>query len=459
MNREMHYLSRSTLATAVMGFWLVSGWSSQAGITWTGAVNDNWDSSTANWSGDSTTFTDDGTVDVTFNSSSGGTITISPNMSPTSMTVSASSGTYTFTGGPIDSGTLTKSGNGTLEMRGAHTFTGKTTVLAGQITVRSNFYAGTASALGAPTGPDAIIDMHAGTTMVIAQPSGTDGRNQWWSTDRIINLAGAAAGTVRLENAHNDYWCEIGGVSGSGTGPRTFEAYVRGDGGQIRISGPITDTSDDKVTLLVKFNPQSTRTGKLYLPATNTFSGPLNITTTGGQLPGTVLISGGGLLGGGNFTNTISISNNRIFNYASTATQELSGMISGGGALVQSGTGSLTLSAANTYAGGTTINNGTLYAGATGALGTGDVAVASSALLVMTEDNAMSSGATLTLPNDSSEWLVMNTRKCVVAALVINSVAQPVGTYWASSTDWMGGNGRLYVGIPAAADGTVIQLY
>ena len=73
----------------------------------------NWDTTTANWTGDSTTFTDDGTVNVIFDKTNGGTITISAGMSPLSTTVSAASGTYTFSGGPIDgSGSLTKSGGG-----------------------------------------------------------------------------------------------------------------------------------------------------------------------------------------------------------------------------------------------------------------------------------------------------------------------------------------------------------
>jgi autotransporter-associated beta strand protein len=106
-----------------------------AAITWNVAGGGNWDTTTANWTGDSTTFTDDGTVNVIFDKTNGGTITISANMTPASTTVSAASGTYTFSGGPIDSGSLTKSGGGTLVLSSANTFTGATNISGGTLRV------------------------------------------------------------------------------------------------------------------------------------------------------------------------------------------------------------------------------------------------------------------------------------------------------------------------------------
>jgi autotransporter-associated beta strand protein len=56
--------------------------------------------------------------------------------------------------------------------------------------------------------------------------------------------------------------------------------------------------------------------------------------------------------------------------------------IGGRGALVKAGTGTLTLTGANTYHGGTTVTAGTLVAGAAGALGTGAVVVGGGTLRV-----------------------------------------------------------------------------
>jgi fibronectin-binding autotransporter adhesin len=99
-----------------------------AALTWNVAGNGAWDTTTANWAGSSTTFTDGGVDDVTFNNTAGGIITTAADMSPISTTVSAASGTYTFNGGPIDSGSLTKSGGGTLIIGGTNSYTGATTI-------------------------------------------------------------------------------------------------------------------------------------------------------------------------------------------------------------------------------------------------------------------------------------------------------------------------------------------
>jgi len=87
----------------------------QASITWNLAGGGAWDTTTENWTGDSTTFTpNNGTVDVIFNNAAGGTITLSSGMSPASTTVST--GNYTFSGNAVATGSLTKSGGGQLSL-------------------------------------------------------------------------------------------------------------------------------------------------------------------------------------------------------------------------------------------------------------------------------------------------------------------------------------------------------
>lgn len=151
----------STLALAV----LAAGWAGTAtgGITWNLASGGDWDTSTANWTGDSTFFTDNGTVNVIFNKTGGGTITIASDMSPLSTTVSAASGTYIFSGGPIDSGTLAKSGAGILTLSGANSFSG-VTLSAGQLNINNAGALGT----GTFTINGGIIDNTSGSAKTLS---------------------------------------------------------------------------------------------------------------------------------------------------------------------------------------------------------------------------------------------------------------------------------------------------
>jgi autotransporter-associated beta strand protein len=122
------------IATVAALVFLAAGPVLAATLTWNPGGGGNWDTATANWTADggatTTTFPSDGTADVIFNKTGGGTIVISASMNPLSTTVSAASGTYTFNTGPITgSGGLTKSGAGQLTINTANnTFTGKTII-------------------------------------------------------------------------------------------------------------------------------------------------------------------------------------------------------------------------------------------------------------------------------------------------------------------------------------------
>jgi len=154
---NIRYLSRYAVLYPVVAVIVLCTGLSQASITWNVSGSGNWDTSTANWIGDSSTFTDNGTVDVIFNNPSGGTITISANMTPKSISVAAGSGTYVFSGGLIDgSGALTKSGGGTLNLASANTFSGGITLSGGSLT----FGVGTSTTAASGTG---TITINSGT--------------------------------------------------------------------------------------------------------------------------------------------------------------------------------------------------------------------------------------------------------------------------------------------------------
>lgn len=115
--------------------------------------------------------------------------------------------------------------------------------------------------------------------------------------------------------------------------------------------------------------------GKLTLTNANTFTGPTVIQA------GSLRLGNGGTTGALGVSSAISIAAGATLetNRSSDVSQGVqfsSDPITGGGGLVKSGTGKLTLTADNTYTGGTVINTGTLQVGndgATGTLGAGNV--------------------------------------------------------------------------------------
>jgi autotransporter-associated beta strand protein len=145
-----------------------------ADVTWNVAGGGTWDSVTSNWTGGSLHpnryFNTDHAI---FNKTNGGSITLAGGanaaaIAPGSTTVNAShadgtvasSGTYTFAGSGIVSGTLTKTGLNRLVLTNPNTFTGDTTVHnAGSIGVNGSTAHLT---LANPAGNSLAGDLHIG---------------------------------------------------------------------------------------------------------------------------------------------------------------------------------------------------------------------------------------------------------------------------------------------------------
>ena len=124
-------------------------------------------------------------------------------------------------------------------------------------------------------------------------------------------------------------------------------------------NGIADDTADSLIGGVI-----AAGTNTLTLAGNNTYTGPTTIRTGS-----TLAIADPGQLGGGAYAGTIA--NAGTLDYNSSIDQTLSGIISGGGNLIKANTDNLTLSVANTYTGGTKVNNGTLTLGTTTSAGTG----------------------------------------------------------------------------------------
>lgn len=97
--------------------------------------------------------------------------------------------------------------------------------------------------------------------------------------------------------------------------------------------------------------------GTLTLSGADGYTGNTVITN------GSLVIGGAGCLGAASGTNYAgNITNDGVLVYASSVPQTLSGVISGGGSLTESGPGTLTLNGANGYTGSTVITNSSTLA-------------------------------------------------------------------------------------------------
>jgi autotransporter-associated beta strand protein len=113
-----------------------------------------------------------------------------------------------------------------------------------------------------------------------------------------------------------------------------------------------------------------TGAGTTVLTGVSTYQGTTTISN------GAVEVGGSGQLASGNYSGAVSLAtNSSSLRVNTTASQTLSGAISGSGSLVKSANGTLTLSGSNSYTGSTTISGGRVIANSTNALGDASTAI------------------------------------------------------------------------------------
>jgi fibronectin-binding autotransporter adhesin len=318
--------------------------------TWDATTDTNWSGSEdgTSWSGAGNTFIDGDAVQ--FDSTVAGTVNITGNVNPGSVSVSGAND-YTFSGaGAIGgAGTLTKSGTGTLTLSGANTYTGGTTLNEGTITVANNAAVGTGTltlnggTLSNANGTNVALNeaiVVSGTAAMITETS-TTGQNLTLSG----NITGA--GTINL------------GGSGDGQGSR-FVAFENNTLNGFTGTLAFNNVSGGNRILIGAMN--TTAALELSGDTAGQYIGFQAGNATFGELSGT----GGKIIAWGR---TLTIDQDTNTEYAG-----LLANAGGGGnklSLTKDGTGSLTLSGASTYSGGTTLNTGTLVAANNSALGTG----------------------------------------------------------------------------------------
>ncbi len=222
-------------------------------------------------------------------------------------------------------------------------------------------------------------------------------------------LEGASAVTIPnavtvSSSSTNNIVGNTAGLTFSGNWSLGANTLFVGSGGNannlVTISGVISGTGN--------FGKLSqSPSGILQLTGVNTYTG----TTT--NLSGTLTIGGAGKLNNGSYAGNIF--NNAVFNYASSAAQTLSGVISGSGSITKAGTGSLVLSGANTYSGKTIVNGGTLTINTSG-----DSCLGTAPASPVADQLTLNAGATFSLGSAANASLSANRGITLGGAAAIN---------------------------------------
>ncbi|WP_373018370.1 autotransporter-associated beta strand repeat-containing protein, partial [Thiomicrorhabdus sp.] len=386
------------------------------------------------------------------------------------------------------SGAITQNGSGTLTLSGSNTYSGGTTINDGTLSISSD------SNLGDPSGD---IVFNGGTLQATSDLTLNSGRSI------TLNSGGGTIDTGANNVIYNGrFELADGGLIKKGSGTLTHTEYANYSGntviedGTLKISNFSKGSYINNGALIVDVHSgnrnmihgiggtgsftkegagsvglwgDKTYTGNTYinngiLYAHGNYAlgsnGAVTVNSTG-----TLVLAGnltvGSLAGAGNVDLSYSGANTLTTGGNNTSTT-FSGVLSGGGgSLVKTGTGTLTLIGLNTYSGGTTVNGGSLqgttdslqgdvvnnanvafdqsasgtYAGAMS--GTGHLIKSNTGVLTLTGTNTYSggttvSGGTLQGTTDSLQGDIVNN-----ANVVFDQSAS--GTYAGA----MGGTGHL----------------
>lgn len=306
-----------------------------------GAANDSWGGRFAVFQGAAGTVSVDGAISVTgMQFMTDGYVvaagTGSLSLAETQTNIRVDPGvSATISAGVGGTGGINKLDTGTLILGGVNSYAGATTVAGGILR------AGVGGALPAGT----AVTVAAGATLDLA------------ASQTIASLAGD--GRVTLSGG--------GLTTGGGNGDTRFAGTISGSGGLTKAGS-----------------------GVFTLAGANSYTGATSVSAGTLRLDGGAITGGGALAvasgatfdvnGGAAVVGTLSgagriLLGNGSLSTGGTATSSFTGVISGTGSLVKTGTGTLTLGAANTYSGGTTVTGGTLTAGIANAFGTGVLTV------------------------------------------------------------------------------------
>ena len=405
----------------------------QESVCWNGEENMIWNNSSKNWVSETYLCRYKDGVEVMFLDAGSGEVTLVGTLAPKSVCVQNSSGhNYTWSGSGKLCGSmaLDKSGEGNLTINTANTYSGGTTISSGALHVGNKSALGTgvvklaggALEIAASGFTNTItasdystLKVASGTTLALSKTIRNTGTLTMSGMFNASGLALTQGATTHVDvngNTSNSGFAKSGGYS---------VTLVSG-GSIVNIGATVTHSNlPTGLTLTLGSNGVATAGGTVdysdylltgsdtiatsaihakHMGATVTQKGgtlTVDDATTVNTTGGTVKLTQAVTLGG-------SIANAAVTASAGTVTATMSGSTS----LTTSG--DVTINAANSYTGGTTISGGTVYVGNKLALGTGKVKLVDGSMEVGANSlaNSITSSGNSTLKVASGTTLTLS---------------------------------------------------
>jgi len=327
---------------------------------------------------------------------------------PLAITNSATTAALTLSGVIAGSGGITKAGVGPLLLSGTNTFSGGVTVTTGAVRVGNNAALGTGT-LGLATGTTLSSNGTAARTLANALSLAGSLTLGDATNTGVLNFTGAGTLTANTTLTNASTVTLSSGLGDGGSGLSLSKAGA----GTLFMGGVSTYTGGTTISA-----------GTLELGGNNRLAGSGSVTVSGGSLDlggfsqnvgsftasSAVTVTAGTLVSAGSYAFT-----------ASSGTTTVDAALGGAGSLTKSNNGSLVLSGAGSFSGGSTISAGTVQVGSNTALGTAGVSLSDATLRASSTTarnlaNALTLGGGVTLGASNSGALTFSSGTATLLA-------------------------------------------